>query len=983
MRSFQSPRSGGVSTATLVIVFLISGTCIAKTTQADPQTRQPWSTSTLVGTPDPPPRWTTERVYPAMTFRNPITVRDLPTRSKRLVLEKNGRILTFNSSPDVESADVAIDLKEYAKTEFDEKLLSCRDLILSPDFEMNGHLYVAWSIGPFETPGGCRVSRFTLSEAEPPAIDPKTRLDIIRYPSGDHCGTSLRFGPDGMLYLTTGDGSLPFPPDSHRAAQDLRDIRGSVVRVDVRNSSHAAPYRIPDDNPFVGIDGARGEIFAFGFRNGFRSAFNPDDGSFWVADVGWERCELIHRIVKGGNHGWSLREGPFSVVPNQNIAPGLDMPTDLPVDWSSPIEAAVVMPRHEALSITGGVFLSPKSNLARIDPSLAGQYLFGCYVNGRIWSVDVGTPKSADGESLAIEVLSDSGLRMLDFEQFALDETKPDELDVLVVDYAGGGLHRMVPNTKVASATFPTRLSQTGLFTDVTNLKPAPGVVSWTPRSEMFRQGATTVRHAGFPGSEPILMKGKSNYPAGTVAANTIFRLVEVAEGSFENKKIETQIVLFDGLNWDPYTYRWLPDQSDATLVPATGDRREMVIPDDRLGRRAFTHIFGSTSQCRTCHLKINAGPLTLRSEHLQWLFHGKSEPSPLNDLDSSSEPKLAGDQSPVVDRDVRAKAYLNDNCSACHQPAGGASMDLYFTEKHLAKMKLDEGTSKLSAAAMQGDFGLADARLIVPGHPERSVVMYRVLTCGPGRMPRINNGDPDRRGSLLLWDWIASMKPTPAGPDDAQAAPVSTSSTSRLSEAMLAWNRIARLPPAEARREAADILDQETDLVFRGLFEPWLPMDARTSLVGDNPDASALLALKGDIDRGRQWFLSSTSSQCRNCHQVTGTDATVGPSLAGIGTRQKPDEILDQVINPHRRIETAWRTWVVLTVDGDVFQGRQIEAGDPWTIRLADGRDLEIKADEIEDAHPSEKSMMPSGLVASMTAQEVADLLAYLASLR
>jgi glucose/arabinose dehydrogenase len=392
-----------------------------------------WKASRLIGSPDPPLPLRVERVFPELKLDEPVALRELPTGGRFIVLQRKGQILTFSSAGGATEADVAFDLEEDCKQRANEKIGAARDIELDPDFLANGFIYVVWSIAPWDVEAGTRVSRFTLGNQSPPKIDPQSRLDLLTYPSGDHIGASLRFGRDGYLYAANGDGSPPFPPDQHAAAQDLRDLRGSVLRIDVRHASSEKPYQVPADNPFLDVVGAKPEIYAFGIRNGFRSAFNPLDDSLWVADVGWERCELIHRIEKGGNHGWSLFEGPYPVKPNQPTAPGVC------VTLAPRISPAIVMERSEAQSITGGVFLPHNATLVDHDPALENQYIYGCYMNGMVWTADV-----ADLKNIRVTKCADSGLRLLDFVMVSLDDTPKGKKDLLAVDHAGG-LYRFRP----------------------------------------------------------------------------------------------------------------------------------------------------------------------------------------------------------------------------------------------------------------------------------------------------------------------------------------------------------------------------------------------------------------------------------------------------------------------------------------------------------------------------------------------------------
>ena len=112
-----------------------------------------------------------------------------------------------------------------------------------------------------------------------------------------------------MLYISTGDGSGPNPPDGRTAAQDVSNLFGCVLRIDIRKKADGKNYTVPSDNPFVDLDGARPEIWAYGLRNPWKFGVDRKTGDIFAADNGWESWEMVHRIVRGGNCGWPIMEG--------------------------------------------------------------------------------------------------------------------------------------------------------------------------------------------------------------------------------------------------------------------------------------------------------------------------------------------------------------------------------------------------------------------------------------------------------------------------------------------------------------------------------------------------------------------------------------------------------------------------------------------------------------------------------------------------
>ncbi len=214
-------------------------------------------------------------------------------------------------------------------------------LTFHPGFPTNRWVYVCYVLKS-DLPDGSRVSRFKVGDSNPPRVDPASELILITWLSGGHNGGCLKFGHDGYLYISTGDAAAPNPPDPFQTGQDNGDLLSSILRLDVDQTEPGRNYRIPTDNPFVKMSGSRPEIWAYGFRNPWRMSIDRKSGDLWVGDVGWELWEMICRVERGGNYGWSIVEGPQSVNPEWKRGPTPILP---------PVKAH---PHTEAASITGG-----------------------------------------------------------------------------------------------------------------------------------------------------------------------------------------------------------------------------------------------------------------------------------------------------------------------------------------------------------------------------------------------------------------------------------------------------------------------------------------------------------------------------------------------------------------------------------------------------------------------------------------------------
>jgi putative heme-binding domain-containing protein len=166
--------------------------------------------------------------------------------------------------------------------------------------------------------------------------------------------------------------------------------------------------------------------------------------------------------------------------------------------------------------------------------------------------------------------------------------------------------------------------------------------------------------------------------------------------------------------------------------------------------------------------------------------------------------------------------------------------------------------------------------------------------------------------------------------------------------------------------------------------LERFLPAKLRRKRLGDNIDARAILARQGDAQRGRELFLSGQVGQCITCHRLQGSGRSVGPDLDAIASKRTRQQLLESVLSPSKTIEPQYSTHLALTDDGTIVTGLKIlETSAVVVIRTPDGKDVRLQKVDVDTLRAQPQSLMPSGLAAEMTAQELSDLLAFLCSLK
>ena len=374
------------------------------------------SESSVVTGPPPvavTPTITSQAVFTNLSFDQPVALKQAPGDPSRwFVVEKGGIVWVFADDQNTSSASIFFDIRPLVNASGEGGLLG---LAFHPNFPVTPEVFVSYTRSG--TPLVSYVSRF-LSTDSGQTLNVATEEVVltVEQPATNHNGGNIAFGPDGFLYVGFGDGGGSGDPFGN--GQNTNTLMGSIVRIDVEGGS---PYAIPAGNPFEtnavcnGGSGADScpEIYAWGLRNPWRFSFDKATSKLWAGDVGQGDWEELDVIAAGSNYGWNVREGAHCFNPASGCADTF-------------VEPITEYDHGIGRSVTGG-YVYRGSML----PDLAGWYLFGDFVTGRLFGIP-----EASSAGVVPTVFAETGLQIVSFGQDADGE-------LYVLNFAGT-IHKIV-----------------------------------------------------------------------------------------------------------------------------------------------------------------------------------------------------------------------------------------------------------------------------------------------------------------------------------------------------------------------------------------------------------------------------------------------------------------------------------------------------------------------------------------------------------
>ncbi|MEY4565482.1 MAG: hypothetical protein RLY14_452 [Planctomycetota bacterium] len=744
-------------------------------------TRKPMVTSKVLGSPEPPFPFTTQRIFKELSLPMPIAIRKDPAGEWIWLAGQDqayGPAGLYRFRNDPATSDLEVVLKGDDNTVY-------YDICFHPDFSKNHFVFIG-SNGSYGGPKRSRITRYTVNSTDAGTVELDSPKVIIEWDSDGHNGAALTFGLDGYLYVTSGDGTSD--SDTNLRGQDLSHLTAKVLRIDVNSSDGSLAYRIPEDNPFVNRERARAETWAYGLRNPWRITTDSETGRIWVTQNGQDLWEQVYLLEKGANYGWSVMEGAHPFYINREKGPD---------DFTLP-----VADHHhsEARSLTGGIVY--QGDAASLS-SLKGAYLYGDYSTGKVWAL------WHDGKQLIRHSeIADTPHAITGFESGSSGS-------IWILDHLGKAIYELIPSkTASTESTFPRKLSDTGLFADVSSHKMADGVIPYSVNSPLWSDGAYKARWFAIPDRAAAELASEDRriefqnengwtFPNDTVLIKS-FALETKIGDTASRRWIETRLMVRQQNEWVGYSYRWNQEGTDAELVDKNGTDIEYVLEDASAsaGKRIQKWHYPSRAECMVCHSRAANYTLGLQTSQMNrvhsydgWnenqlyalermgLFKvnqqqfapplpetdtaGTSEKVPQRSWSSNSTmlpasadrlPKLVDPYDPQFALHDRVRSYFDANCSSCHVPAGGGNAAI-----HLKYGIPLEATGLIDVVPKHQSFELENARIVSAGSPDRSVLLKRMATRGNGQMPPLASNVVDEKSVELVRQWILSLGNSPS----------------------------------------------------------------------------------------------------------------------------------------------------------------------------------------------------------------------------
>jgi uncharacterized repeat protein (TIGR03806 family) len=689
-----------------------------------------------------------------------------------------GQVKYFDPSTKTDAGKLFIDISQGLFTGQDSGLMN---MVFHPQYGQAGspnrnyfYLFYVANLGGSQA---LRVSRFTATDGQNSATK-STEQILIEEPLPDtfHRGSGMTFGKDGFLYIALGEYGNP------NNGQDFSNhLSGGVIRIDVdkdATKSHEIVkksqglnqnYFIPNDNPFVGQAGVLEEYWTKGERNPHKLTMDSATGRMFVGNVGGNTDtsqEEVNEVVKGGNYGWPFREGDrdLGAWTFQSTTKGYQV-TGKPAQLMGTLQDAnLVMNRPKSCNgvdaqcpnigntTDGKCIIGGYVYRGSALPDLAGKYILGDCNLGVVWAT---ADERAHGPIQ--QLFTSPFITIVTFGQ--------DRDGELYLAGVNGQVYKIVPSGPPVGDP-PALISQLGVFSDLANLSPAPGVIPYDMSTPLWSDGAKKARWMIVPTDAKqqidVTPEGAWAFPVGTV----FVKHFELEQDGAAPHRLETRFLIHS--KDDRYygvTYRWRADNSDAELQGPNSFR-------EKVGEQ--TWHYPSRSECGRCHNSDANYVLGPKTAQFNRPFHYASTGFTSNMVSTlqtlglfktplmpASLPRMPSLHEGTAFAEDRARAYLDANCSSCHRPDGPARGNWDGRFSTSLDMQNLVGAEPVEAGEIMG------AKVLAPQSTASSVLFNRLSALDGLAMPPLAKSIVDANALAVFTAWVAAMnqQPKPAVP--------------------------------------------------------------------------------------------------------------------------------------------------------------------------------------------------------------------------
>ncbi len=779
--------------------------------------------------------WQTVEAFPHLRFADPVKLVPQPRSTRLHIIGKDGLVWSFENSPAATTKSLVLDIRSRVQSTDNTGLIGIafHPQFGNPSSPDRGYFYLFYFYSPqprhlpavdLDGDGvlegdetlrhtALRLSRFTIPDDSITADHTSERVLIQQYDrQAWHNGGAICFGTDGFLYIAIGDEGND--TDLYQSMQRFDErLLGGVMRIDVdkdptrshpirrqprfRSDAFGDPlpllgtahtysqdYYIPNDNPWLYPGGEElEEYWAIGIRSPHTMTSDPLTGRLWLGDVGESAWEEINLITKGKDYEWPYLEGPLAV-------PGLTKTHRRTAPRQSPAHAYDHSPAG-GTAVIGGYVYSGREHAT----ALQSKYLFSDHGNptvSHVWAMDAtsgATPEllcdlpsggfhtniAAWGQDHAGEPL----MVVLGRDPLAPAGNgflPPLDANGQPVLRAENGRILKLARSLVNVPEPPLRLSETGAFSALLTLTPAPGFIPYEVNAPFWSDGAEKQRWISVPNDGTHDQTGERiqwsatepwAFPVGTVFMKH-FDLPVDERAPTSRARIETRFMIHGTAGWYGVTYRWRDDGTDADLLTTAATRTLQI--HTATATRAQTWPFPSRSDCMTCHNDIAGNVLGCNTHQLSSPIHypttGRSASqlgtlrhlgmfaNAPTDTALQAAPQSCHPLDLSQPLELRARSYLDSNCAACHRPGGANTTWDARLPTPLAQSGLINGTLKRS-------YSIPGEAIVRAHSPARSILHYRTGLLGTLAMPPIAKGLADTAGVETLRAWIDSLDPS------------------------------------------------------------------------------------------------------------------------------------------------------------------------------------------------------------------------------